>query len=960
MLRSRASLLWLASSLSLAVACGGEPGADGKNGKDGAPGEPGAPGAPGAPGEPGEPGAPGEDGNDGADGGGAAGAEAAILALSGIDENGVDGDTTVEAEFAGAVSDAILGGQSITLSFSRRAAPEFVADGLGACEDTLCFSTVEGARRLDIDGDDAGDGFIESGARFHFRFDRPMAADTRDQLEDWIHDVLGLDDAFKVTQVDDEFTFTAQFDLPIADFNSAGVDVGTTLVLPPFTVRDENGDGNALTVFSLSDGASLADQAEPAAVAFDRNAGIVVAAVREDGKFATGDVFALTFTTPMDPESTEQAIEFRLEAGGAFTDVDVASAGANVFRVTNLGALVDLTGQGGEEELVLEPHDVSSAVGISNSTQQLRFVISDITVPTLNIIDAVTADTMQVTLGVNVPDRNNGGNHDNNFLVGGDQIVFTFSEPMQVATVQADLANVLSALDGADAANTIAVAANEIAAQLGGTRFVYTLKDGEGVVVDAVVALNTLDSATVTDLDNAGDVGIALALNQVPKATRAKFIIQAVLLPVDAAVDTDTVDVALGNNTAREDNIIEAGDSLVFTFSKKMDPVTTRAELGARIADATLVGGVRRGSFDAATVANDLVIQAAGAVAGNRFIYALRGDQEFEIQGATLSFGVLDETVLDDNGLTLTAQQEAAVSDANFDPDLAPTLVSAFGSRANDECGDGHLVASDTIVFAFSERVTVAAATDAIVAAVNGVNAGTDIAAANVLNANPIFIVVLPVGADIDTSAAINFNLATAGIADDNDVAAITLQATMAPADVLAASLTLGRNFVENDGRLVAGDSLVINWTCQMDEFVTLAAIQTAVDALMGDGIARTRTVNDVTYVVDVLPGRRFDIVGAQATLAIGAVATDLDIAVEGDDDAADGRIDIAGPFNLVFDDLAIEDVVLNYVNGSADGFVGSFVAADPLVTGTWFLSNVSEGMTRGELELPVVFTDFE
>lgn len=962
------SLLLLATAL--AAACGGEPGADGKDGKDGADGVNGIDGVNGVDGLPGPPGPQGPPGDDGEGGGGAGGGETAILRLTGLDEAGVDDDDSVFVEFAGAVDEANLAGSSITLAFSRRAAPEFVASVGNVCGgDGVCFVENAGARVLDLEGDTAGDGFLQQNASFQLRFDRAMDDRTRDNLEDWIHDVIGLDDAFAVTEVvaglEFNFVYTLGVELPIAAFDSAGVDIGTSLVLPPFTVRDENGDGNALTVFTLRDGANAGDQAEPAAVAFDPNSGNVVAAIREDGKYATGDVFALVFDRAMDIESTEQAIETRLEEGGKFVDVDVASVAADTFRVTNLGALVDLTGQANVEELVLEPHDVTSANGITNSTQQLRFVITDVTVPTLNVINAGNGDTMQVILDVNVPARLRNGAQDNNFLVEGDQIVWTFSEGMQVNTVQTNLAALLTAVDGDDTDNNIAVDANDIVAQAGGTRFVYTLKVGEAVVVGNVFALDAMDSANVTDLDNATDFGVFLAQNQVPKATRNAFIVQAVLNPVVAGA-IDTVDVVLAGGTDREDNTIEAGDSLVFTFSKKMDPATTSDELGARIAAGTLTGGTRAGAFVAADVSDDIVVSNEGVLVGNRFTYTLQGDQTFTITAATMSFGDIDDAVLDDNGLTIAQDQDPIVSDANFDPDLPPSLVSVVGVRANaaSPCGDGLLGEDDTITFTFSEPLNAGASVDAaeaaIVAAVNNVNGGTDIDAGDVaIVGNIVFTVVLDAGASVDSDTAITFNLAAAGIEDANEVDAVALAATMAPVDVLAAALAINRNFVENDGRFVGRDSFTVTWTCQMDEFATLAAIQTAVDDLMGDGTAKTTTVNNIAYAIEILPGRRFEVAN-QATLTIEDVATDLDIGAENDDDDADGegRVDIAGPFALVFDDLPIEDVTLDFVAGSAGEQDGVYTADDPLVTGTWFLSS-TQGLTRNEIELPVVFTDF-
>lgn len=973
---------WLSVSLiaALAAACPGEPGDTGAKGEKGDKGDPGDPGAPGLDGPPGPQGPPGQDGEDGGGGGGGGGgAEAAILRLTGIDEPGVDNDDTVVVDFAGAVDDAALAGTSFTVSFSRRAAPEFVAGGIGICGgDNVCFNVDADANRvIDLDADAVvGDGFVQNGAELRFRFDRDMDANTRDALEDWLHDETqrlfgqGIDDVFAVDEVvvGREFRATQVFgdDLPFAAFDAAGVDVGTALVLPPFTVRDVNGDGNALTAFVVRDGDNAARQVEPAGLPFVPNAGGTVIAVAEDGQFATGDSFLLAFTQPMDPESTEQAIEFRLEEAGVFVDVDVNAVlvgGLNngAFIVINQGPLVDLRGSANIHTLTLEPHDVTNAVGITNSTQEIVFVITDITVPTLNIINDVTGDTLEVVLETGVPTRERNGNHDNNLLVGGDTLIVRFSEVMEAAVVQADFAALLTALDGNNGDNTIAVAANEILRQAGDTQFAYTLKAGEQVVVDAILATDAFDTVTVTDLDVANDLGVAIAANQVPEATRDAFIIRPFLVDVVEGQD-DTVDVVLGLNTDKEDNVIEAGDTLVFTFSKQMDPVTTGAALGALIADATLTGGTRAGTFVAGDVDDDLVTQNINGLVANRFAYTLQGDQTFTINAAVLSFGALPETVLDDNGLSLLPNQVVQVSDPNFDPDAAPTLLAVQGNRVTNTCGDGILTDDDTVVFTFSEPLlggAVAIAEDAIVAAFNLENTGGDIDAGDVVAVgNQTFFVTLDNGAVLDTNNGINWNLAVAGIEDANGVDAVTLAATMQPADVLGASLLVTRNLIVNDGRLIGGDQLVVTFSCQMDEFLTLAAVQTAVDDLMGDGTAETRTANNVSYVVEVLPGRRFD-VPAQATLSIGDVATDLDIVGENDDDDADGRFVFDDGFDLVFDDIPVEDVEFTFVAGSADGFIGVYEASEALLPGTWFLSAVN-GVTRNALELPVVFTDFD
>lgn len=940
---------------SVALACGApEGGSAGVNGNDGAPGPQGPQGPPGADGADGAPGANGSDGADGSDAVGAA-AAGLIIGLTGLDAFATENDDELLVDFAGATSDAALSGQTLTLSFSQRSAPEPVAAGINVCGDNLCFVQNGGVRTLDLDNDgDLDDGFLATNARFHLLFSEPLDDDARDALDAWIHDVIGLDDVFSVTAVSAaqfQFQYTLNIPLPIASFNAQGENVGTSLLLPPFTVRDIHGDGNALVEFILTDNHEVADQAEPTGLAFDPNAG--THAIRENGQYAVGDTFILSFSQAMDVQQTEQIIELRLEEG-PFTAVNVVGVGAT-FTVTVQQQAVDLTGQGGRFNLVLQPHDVSNASGITNSTQPITFAITDITVPTLLPVAADNNDTMQVTLINGTPARITNAQQDNFKLVTGDSLAFTFTEPMQANTVQANVAALLTGLNGNGNTLPNVIAAN-IVPQLGNTRFQFTLRAGDIILAPALLSLGALDTATVTDTAVATDIGIAIAANQVPQATRDRFIIQANLRPI---VDLDTVDVVLGLNTPREDNILQATDQLVFEFTKNMNNATTRAALAEVLSNGGLVGGVRRGTFVAANVVNQIQLQNVGAV--SRFTFTLAGDQVFEVQADTMEFAAIPTTALDENGLSLTAAQIPRLLRVNADPAQAPTLATVVGVRNGaTPCGDARLQQNDTVTFSFSERLAAGslnAARDAVVAAVTGALAQGTVNAGNVAIANPAFIVTLPAGAVMNTAAATSFTLGVVGIEDANGVDAVILQQTMAPTDVLAPSLAIVRNLIGNDGRLVGGDQLALTWSCQMDEGLTLPAIQAGVDALMGDGTARTTTVNNVVYTVAILPGHTLALPG-QATLTIGTVATDLDIVAEGDDGNADGRVIVAGPFALTFDDADVADVTLTYVSGSASGSTGVFAARAPLLSGTWFLSSVSENLARTAIELPVVFTE--
>src|SRR6187549_776397 len=109
MLRRMKKIFVAVALFSFACACGdpadGDNGKNGGNGANGGDGEQGPEGPEGPAGPPGPPGNPGGSGN----------AETQVIKLTGVDENGVDADDEVVVDFAGAVNDALLSSQSITV-----------------------------------------------------------------------------------------------------------------------------------------------------------------------------------------------------------------------------------------------------------------------------------------------------------------------------------------------------------------------------------------------------------------------------------------------------------------------------------------------------------------------------------------------------------------------------------------------------------------------------------------------------------------------------------------------------------------------------------------------------------------------------------------------------------------------------------------------------------------------------
>jgi hypothetical protein len=110
------------------------------------------------------------------------------------------------------------------------------------------------------------------------------------------------------------------------------------------------------------------------------------------------------------------------------------------------------------------------------------------------------------------------------------------------------------------------------------------------------------------------------------------------------------------------------------------------------------------------------------------------------------------------------------------------------------------------------------------------------------------------------------------------------------------------------------------------------------------------------------VPGRKTILFEVGGTLNLSA---DLDISDPWQPgttppDLLDTVEDISGPFTGTFADLAIENVVMTYVAGSATGDQATFAAGAAIRSGTWYLSTVSAGITRIDADFPVVFTELD
>ncbi|MBM4283091.1 MAG: hypothetical protein FJ137_20835 [Deltaproteobacteria bacterium] len=597
---------------------------------------------------------------------------------------------------------------------------------------------------------------------------------------------------------------------------------------------------------------------------------------------------------------------------------------------------------------------------MTNSTATLTFAISDRSSPTLQVIDEASADTLDVTLSSLTPPRTRNGEPVDDLLVDGDRLAWRFSEAMDVTSTAAGLQALLTALPRADANNVVNPATFEFVVQDGGRRFHYDLKPGEQLQLPPTLQLGALDPATVTDRVAADDVALAIAAGQAPKLSRARVMVRPVLRVQDGL---DTMAVVLGAGP-RDNGALEAGDALVFDFTKTMDAPSTARALARIVADGAVTGAVRRGSFAVDAVAAQIVRGDNDIARGARLTLTLLGDQRFDVVGDALVLSALDATAVDVHGVPLASGQVPQIGRARLDPTVPPSLAAVTAARApTTPCGDGALAAGDTVTFTFSEpwaAASVEAAKAAVAAALGARLTSGAVSAADVASADgAAFIARLPAGASLSTTADLEFEVSPAGLVDASGLGAERLTAALSATDVLLASLSVSHNLVVNDGRFVAGDALTLTWSCQMDEALTLAAVQAAVDRTFGDGVARTTTVDQVTYVVTVLPGEEL-VVPGQASLSIGDVATDADVIAEADDDLADGRVAVAGPFVLPFDDVPVADVTLRYVPGSADGDTALFRADAPLRAGLWSLSALAGALTRARVELPVVFTDLE
>lgn len=975
---SRAAVVVLVAVLA---GCGGGGGTDGSSGASGPTGPTGADGSPGPKGDPGATGATGGTGPQGLPGtagdagsSGPSGADALlIIDAAAVDQPGVTTDTDVWVRFSRNPAAAALTNASLTFQHSFRKATRLVATTAGVeCPGGTCYSAAAGTHLVNLFSDTPGTNYLKVGASFVLLFDADLESDAADRLGAWISAEMHTSNAFDVKPVvlsgvfpnqvfsRRAFEFTAKVLVAVAQFDATGQNVGRTLTLPAYTVVDVNGNGNEMSVLVLKDDAGADSQAEPKGLPFGES-NITFDAVPENGTFAAGSVLRLCFDHPMDKLSTESAIETRLGAMPNWTN----GTGAKKIKVVQtlglpscfdvtvqIGAVVDIMPIGRVDALTLQPWDVTSASGITNTTAPIVFNLFEARAPTvLPVPGKPVADTLNLRLLGGYPTTR----PDNDTLIAGDALEVLFSEPMNAATVQAELAAKVSGLTpGVLPANIF---------NLGANTFGYTVQVGRTIAAAAATltlgALNTTGAGAVLDAH-----GVALAEVQVPIATKADFMVPPVLVAIPAGSPGagDTMTVVLGAASKREDNVLSAGDRLVFTFSKSMRPDRIQPVLAARIGAGAVVGATRSAGFPAVVPA--AVLPSTTVVPNDTFSYTLAGTQAFTLSGATFSFDALTETatvfITDIEGLHLLPNQVPSATVSRIDPPVPPKLLTVTGQRVGTltPCGDGALGRGDTLTFTFSEplKATAVTAVSADIAAkvTAALTAGT-VASVNIVVAGAtVFTVTLPINAVLSAASSRAFALDPLIVIDASDVPAAdaaAVTATLAATDVLDVSLTLGNHLLKGDGLFEAGDQLRVTFSCQMDRFTTLSSVQEAVDTLMSNGTAKVTSLGlgaQRIYTVEVLPGHSFA-APSTVTLSIANVVTDNLTTLT----------PVAGPFTLPFDDVPTPSVTFAVVPGSLADDHALFRATAPVPTGTWFMSGMSSSLARVRADLPIVFSDF-
>lgn len=877
-----------------------------------------------------------------------------IIDAQAVDESGTDNDDEVWVRFSTAPTVQALTDAQLTFRRSFRVAPTLVATAREC--GGACFTAVKGTQVVTLSGDVDGTGFMEALSSFVLVFDSDMESAAADRLGAWIDAQFQLNHAFGVTRLSARaFQFSALYRIPIAHFDSMGVDLGHKLILPAYTVVDVHGNGNEMAVLILNDTFATAGVAEPKGLAFTQSS-IITDASAENGSFAVGSTLRLCFDRPMDRLSTELALETRLSSlpewknSGGPSKVRVSqNTNSACFDVTVQTAAVDMMPIGRVDLLTLQPWDVTSAAGVDNIAP-IVFNIFEAQAPTvLPVPGKAPVNTMRIKLATGYPTIR----PDNNTIIAGDALEVLFSEPMSVGTVQAELAAQFNTLG-------LGVTASNIAST-GGTLFSYTLGTGKSIPISGLLSLDVLANTGANAVKDVG--GVELADSQKPQAVQSDFMVPPTLLavPTGSPGEGDTLKVRLGPATKREDNVIEAGDTLVFTFSKSMRADRIQPALATLISTGMVQGAMRSASFPAVTPSS--VLASTTTVSNDTFSYTLTGAQKFTLIDTSFSFeGIFENppTVLitDIEGLHLLPNQIALVGTERVDPPVPPRLLSVVGARVapSGACGDGVLGAGDTVVFTLSEAIKstkVAAVTADIANKVTAVLASGVVTSSNIaVGGATTFTVTLPAGATLNASTPIVFALDAANVSDAQDVFAVdaaSVTQTMAATDTLSATLTLGVHFIPGDGVFEAGDQLNIRFSCAMDRFDTLSSVQEAVDALMGDGTAKVSVSGAQTlYTVEVLPGHRF-VAPTPQVLHVSNVITDNGTLLT----------PISGPFALPFEDLPVQDVlfVADPSTLTEDNVI--FRSAGKVPSGTWFLSGMSPNLERTRADFPIVFSAF-
>ncbi|OGQ93741.1 MAG: hypothetical protein A2284_10720 [Deltaproteobacteria bacterium RIFOXYA12_FULL_61_11] len=611
---------------------------------------------------------------------------------------------------------------------------------------------------------------------------------------------------------------------------------------------------------------------------------------REDGTLADNSTITFNFfdedDTPvlMDGHGLAAAMEAKLQlAPFTYAEEDIEDTllrtDATSITVTVDGELElhanQKTATAGKT-VTFEAYTLSSASGLGNR-KAVSCLIADVTVPTYTVSATCTID-------------------EDNRVEENCNIVVTFSETMEnTAGEVADRINdVLETASGCTNFNVAPPTGN--AAVFTATVPATCNQDGVTTPVNFALA----NQATVTDVNL-----IKVAQDQTltydpPTAPRYEIRV----------ITTVTLD---------EDYTAKPTDTLQFGFDENME--NADAEIRKAIVAAIKASPAVTGTAKNALTEGDVTVGACPADGGTNYGIWLTDDADVSpdvafhsVQCWNLVLPAATDLVTSAAGIRITLEAQTDAMDDHeidlarahskplvYDPPKPPTFTvtatqgteGTEGSDPADEnvwC-DGQLQEGDRIVFTFSEPMENGAkeVALAIVAWFNGADAnGSGNVATTDVNPETgnaaVFTLTLPEGSYIDTNAEKNVNLG-GGLKDLNDMVLSPSSATLTKYDVLEAALAITNNYIAKDDLFIEEDKMVITFTpsgfaphtCEMNDFITLGAVQKAVDTLMGAEVAMVESngdgagenTPDNVYTITILPNREFAPKPEGSTLAI-------------------------------------------------------------------------------------------